>query len=72
MILVSATIPVRTGFRILYKLRSSSVQERSVFILKWKVNMICLQQCLFDLGGGEFERKFFRLPGYFELSRVLE
>jgi hypothetical protein len=33
IILVSATIPVRTGFRIYcpYKLRSSSVQERSVY-----------------------------------------
>jgi hypothetical protein len=57
MILVSTTIPVRTGFRIYcpYKLRSSSVQERrkKIFILKRKVYMICLQQCqcLFDFFG---------------------
>ena len=44
MILVSTTIPVRTGFRIYcpYKLRSSSVQERrkKIFILKWCRNAL--------------------------------
>ena len=26
-------------------------QRKKIFILKWKVYMICLQQCLFNFGG---------------------
>ena len=26
-------------------------QGKKIFILKWKVYMICLQQCLFNFGG---------------------
>jgi hypothetical protein len=65
-----------------YKLRSSSVQERSVytaFAEEKNIFILIKMESLYDMFAaistwfwGEFERNFFRLPGYFELSRVLE
>jgi hypothetical protein len=64
---------------ILYKLRSSSVQERIVYTaFAEKINIYFKMESSYMFATmsiwffGEFERKFFRLPGYFELCRVLE